>query len=901
MEKENFSFALDNWKELSLSELEKKLDTSLDEGISKKEARARLEYEKENDRERDTSFFVRKKRPSYDCFLAVVKMLPAILLLFVGVAAFFMGRTQLGVTVISTFISGSIISGILYLGAQRENEELELYSSPSVRVIREGKRFMTDSRNAVMGDVIYLKSGDYVPCDCKIISAYDLLVSEIYLNGDKILKKNVNKCDGGILLAGSFIKGGQVKALCVRSGSFTENSRLLHAGDLAMKNADPKIMREVHGIFYRISALLSLLSLVAAIVGIFTTKDLGILEIFLTYLSYLLSIVMFASPIVGRILCASMQRAAAKPNVGVDFAIIKNNKAMDVLPALTDILLLGRAPLTDGKMHYSSMLCSAKVSNGDFSDLNERVKLLECLYAYMLSEKEHYGDDHAYMSKYYFGIDEMLDNFNFDRKEADMKFKSFYYVEGKIPYACVESGEGDYRCTVVNDSSLLYSCKSFRLGGNICELTEGDILLAENYIKDMESLGEDVLFVMSEINGQNVFEGMVGYCEREALEFIEACELLAKKNVRITVMTCEDSPSELNAISKLGISEFDIIRNDGSNAEIKKDALAYMGYDVESYKELMLQMKKEGRVVAACAIDGKYADIYNEADLFISYDNINYASKNYMLSCTHEENDSQSIRCSQEMRANCSVIVGRTYRGGGGLRGVINAVKTAEFFSFCYLEMMLVSVGVQATLATLTVFGFLFGVSLISYPVMLLLTVGSAFFLVAAYSSFKPRMLKDGMYRKKSVFLKKAKNSVLSPVIATLVYLAFALFLRYNGYISGIAAIPLSTLIAVIFMLLWRFFSSMRRCLGKSLEVSDIKSLAKKKRNSRGLLNVAAITLVISSVARMFLTALIFPSFNIEYGFSGISLGTLMLLAVYIGAFLLCELFSKLLNWVFQK
>ena len=76
--------------------------------------------------------------------------------------------------------------------------------------------------------------------------------------------------------------------------------------------------------------------------------------------------------------------------------------------------------------------------------------------------------------------------------------------------------------------------------------------------------------------------------------------------------------------------------------------------------------------------------------------------------------------------------------------------------------------------------------------------------------------------------------------------------------------------------------------------MSDIKGLAEKQKTKSGILNMAAITLVITSIARMFLTALIFPSFKYEYGFDGICLGTIILLGVYIVAFVGCELAIKI-------
>lgn len=889
------------WKELSAAEIAKELNTDISCGLSNKEARERLAEEKKRDATRDTSLFIRKKRPAYDCFLAVVKMLPAFLLLFVGIAAFFMGRVQLAETVIMTFISGSIISGMLYLNAQRENEQLELYSNPSNRVLRDKRQYVTDSINVVMGDVICLNVGDYIPCDCKLISATDFSVDEIVMIKGKSVRRSIEKSADGdsVLLAGSFVNSGSAKAIAVASGENAEIAKNLSAGMLGAKNGDPKIMRGAHNVLFKMTTYASVIVLCFAIIGIFTAREVGILEIFLMFLSFMLSITLISSPIAGRILCAAMLKRASKRKNAADFAIIKNNTALDKLPNLTDVVLLGRVGLGDGKMHFSSMLCSSDVQ---YEIINTRDKkhLFECAYVYISVKKMYAGElDSAGKDDFYDGIDAMLTAFDFDREEADMKIRSLYYInneENGCIYACVESAAGNFRTTLTENINEIESCRLFRLGGKIEEFTEGDIILARNYVSDADSMGERVLAVISERDGEKIFEGIIGFCEMAAPEYDEACKILKEKNIRVTVMMAEDNNYNLGCITRLGIDEYDIRR--ASKHGVDGDAApAYIGYDVSDYRDMIRKMKAEGRVVATCAIEDIYAPVCDEADVTISYDNINYASKKYSESVFANmplDGRADGVRCSQRTRAYSSVIIGRTSESGGGLRGVLGAITTAEFFSYCYLQMMFGFAGFEVALTLLTIFSFASGFLLISYPVILLLCVAFVFFSVAAYSSFKPRALTDKKITDVKKFSDAMSSKMCSPIVASVAYLIATVILTYNEMIEGVAAIPLATLLAVIITLMWRFFGSMKLCLGKSIEMSDIKGLAEKQKTKSGILNMAAITLVISSIARMFLTALIFPSFKYEYGFDGICLGTLILLGTYIAAFIGCELVIKI-------
>lgn len=890
------------WLNLNIEELEKKLNTDIENGLSRKEAKERLENEREIDEARDTSYFVRKKRHAFDCFLAVVKMLPAALLIFVALSAFFMGRAQLAITVITTFISGSIISGMLYLTAQRENEALELYSNPTSRVIRDKKQYITDSRNIVAGDIIELRDGDYIPCDCKIISCENLLVEEICGNNGKISRKLIDKNEEDALLAGSFVSSGRARAVCVLSGSFTENFQLLGEGKLGAKNSDPKIMKGAHAILFKAVTYSSIIALVFATVGIFVSKEAGILEIFLMFLSFMLSITLVSSPIAGRILCASMLKKAARSKNGADFAIIKNNSALDCLPKLTDLVLLGRAPLSDGKMHYSSLLCSAEVTNQP-NGIKNKQDLFECLYAYVCAEKNYFASQAQVRERVFEGgIQNMLSAYGFDRRESDLKFKSLYYIyneENQLGYACVESNVGNYRTCVTENTQLLDGCEKFRLGGAVEDITEGDRILCQNYIRDAESIGEKILIVISEHDGEMIFEGMVSFCEMAAAEYGEIAEIFAKKGIRITVMLDSENEYNINRALAVGIpdSEFSLAsKQDMNTANLEKRV--YVGYDISEYKEAVIKMREQGRIVAVCAIEDKYLPVCNQANISIGYDNMNYSSKKLSEAVLPDmtlDGHPDGIRCSQKMRAYSSVIVGRTSHMGGGLRGVLNAIKTSEFFSYCYLQMMQGLACFEVAMIMLTLFSFVSGIMLISYPVILLLSVAFTFFSVAAYSSFKPRLIMGSKGYGLEQFSESVSQKVFPPIVASIIYFGVAIILRRNDYKFGMSAIPLVTLLAVLTTCVWRFFGSMKKCLGKSLDMSDIKNLAEKQKNSSRIINMAAITLVITSIVRMLITAFIFPGLTHEYGFEGISVGTPILFAVYLGVFLLCDVIMKLI------
>ena len=51
-------------------------------------------------------------------------------------------------------------------------------------MLRNGERIEIDSKDVVVGDIIFLEAGDYVPADGRILENYSLQVNESSLTGE---------------------------------------------------------------------------------------------------------------------------------------------------------------------------------------------------------------------------------------------------------------------------------------------------------------------------------------------------------------------------------------------------------------------------------------------------------------------------------------------------------------------------------------------------------------------------------------------------------------------------------------------------------------------------------------------------------------------------------------------
>jgi Ca2+-transporting ATPase len=111
-----------------------------------------------------------------------------------------------------------IIAGILIInmiiGITQENKadnalrELKSMSSPKAKVKRDGQIEKIDSHHVVIGDIVLLDAGDYIPADIRIIESINLKVDESALTGES---KPVGK-NAGVVLEDNISLGDRINS-----------------------------------------------------------------------------------------------------------------------------------------------------------------------------------------------------------------------------------------------------------------------------------------------------------------------------------------------------------------------------------------------------------------------------------------------------------------------------------------------------------------------------------------------------------------------------------------------------------------------------------------------------------------------------------------------------------------
>lgn len=213
------------WYDQSIGETLRILHTEGEEGLSKKEAAARLKEDGKN----IINPVVRAPIRSY--LVQVLSDLTTILLLAAALLSLLFKQDLSAIAMLVLLVVNYTVTILSYTHSQKVLEGLGKRSLPTTKVMRGGKLQVIPQENVVQGDVILLSSGDVVPCDMRLLDSENLRVMENNLfDLDEISPKDAAYLRAGIPAAGSspnmlyattVIVSGRARGVAVETGPDT--------------------------------------------------------------------------------------------------------------------------------------------------------------------------------------------------------------------------------------------------------------------------------------------------------------------------------------------------------------------------------------------------------------------------------------------------------------------------------------------------------------------------------------------------------------------------------------------------------------------------------------------------------------------------------------------------------
>ncbi len=838
------------WHVSRLVDIENKLATDLKLGLSTREARNRIAKENKRENGKKRYLFVSARASIVRSALSFL-LTPSILLLTViALLCFIFGNMLTGALIAVISVLGAAVGGYITVKNEKNLSSMSDFSSPVVRVVRGGKKFYTDGRNVVVGDIITVRSGDLVTCDARIVSSNALTVKEIFATRDGIRNRTVQKSDiytyskdakinapdaRNMLYAGSAVLEGEAIAVAVATGADVYLAKHVEDGALSGNRSTLKGLNRIQSALRKTCLLCAAGLLIFSVVSIATLPSIPFVNSFLLLLSTVSFVsVELISILIEYMATSRMCKLASTKTKESGYASVKSIKALDALAEVDELILMNDVGICDGSYHVTGAYVSDCQLDALTPETVQGNRLLTYIHTYLKALRESNIDNEFVRER----VDESLANHlkkcGFDTDSASTVIMSLYYSsngDGEGGYACAETADAQYRTAMSFDSSITELCEYIRENDGIREISDLDKQKIDHYKKNVEFVGARCLYIVSGDAESIVFEGVV-VLEHNILETVaDAVSNLKNAGVGVTVFMSDEGAGANIRITHPALeslfngkvafaSEFALDGKeilDGSG-----DYCAYVGFNEDEYARLIEYLKENGKTVAVYAADNEHNKIMSCANVAISCDGIRYSLDKYKESVyerlTPDGRDT-GARCSQQTRLLSGALVNRRSEDINGLNGIYNAIIASRSVYINISRAMLLFVSLMTLLMTTVVMSVITGSVLLNAVLTTALATATIFvpFVLLADMSPSTILVKSNLSYTQYPY-EILKNSRVGLIARTAVCVAFALMLKILdaiGIFGENASYALTVYLSLILAMLADIYMASRKYRSK--------------------------------------------------------------------------------------
>lgn len=315
------------------------------EGLTQKEWKERLEKNGFNELEGKV------KTPTWKLFVDSFKDPLVIILLIAALVQIFLGEVVESGVIFAVLILNSILGVVQTRKAEGSLESLKQLSVPNAKVIRDGSKITVPSRELVVGDIVILEAGDYVPADGRIIEAQTFKVVEGMLTGESepVLKQEgiiTEDCALGdqknMVFSGSMVVYGRALYVVSACGMNTEVGKIANLLDNA-ENKETPLQRKLDDFGKKLGVGIIILS--ALIFGVQVIRGGNIIDSFMFAIAIAVAAIPEALSSIVTIVLAMGTNIMAKKQ-----AVIRKLPAVETLGSTSVICTDKTGTLTQNKM-----------------------------------------------------------------------------------------------------------------------------------------------------------------------------------------------------------------------------------------------------------------------------------------------------------------------------------------------------------------------------------------------------------------------------------------------------------------------------------------------------------------------------------------------------------------------
>ncbi|ALI52306.1 Calcium-transporting ATPase 1 [Lactobacillus helveticus] len=302
-----------------------------------------------------------KKTTTLQVFLEQFKDLMVIILIIAAVISAFTGELESTLVIIAVLILNAILGTVQHIKAEKSLESLKSLSSPSAKVLRDGKKIEIDSKDVVPGDIMLLEAGDMVTADGRILDNFSLQVNESSLTGEST---NIDKADVefdhemplgdriNMVYSSSLVTYGRANVVVTATGMNTEIGKI---ASLMNETKERRTPLQISLDKFSSKLATAILIICAIVLGLQIWRGQPIMDALLFAVALAVAAIPEALSSIVTIVQAMGTQKMAKEN-----AIIKNLAAVESLGSVSVICSDKTGTLTQNKMTVQDIYIGGK-------------------------------------------------------------------------------------------------------------------------------------------------------------------------------------------------------------------------------------------------------------------------------------------------------------------------------------------------------------------------------------------------------------------------------------------------------------------------------------------------------------------------------------------------------------
>jgi len=339
------------WHNLSWEEVVKKLNSDPKRGLNEKEVKSRQEKFGKN--------LIPEQAPfsSLKIFLDQFKSPLIYILIIAGIVTLALKAFTDSIVIFLAIFINALFGFWEEKKTSRILEKLKTVLKTKAIVLRDGQKIEIFKEELVPGDIFYLKAGDKVPADGRLIEVENLKVSEAVLTGEwipsqkttKTLPKETPLADReNMVYMGSLVEAGFGKAICTETGTRTETGKIALLVKETKEEKTP-LQKKLTGFGKVIGILIGVICFFIFVGGIL--REGNLLEMFEASVAIAVGGIPEALPIVMTlILTVGMGRILRKKG------LVRRLSSVETLGSTQIICFDKTKTLTQGKMELDSII-----------------------------------------------------------------------------------------------------------------------------------------------------------------------------------------------------------------------------------------------------------------------------------------------------------------------------------------------------------------------------------------------------------------------------------------------------------------------------------------------------------------------------------------------------------------